>query len=168
MPLTANAKKRRSTVLAPLVATAMMLAAAAPTALACMCLEPPSPTQALEQADAVFSGRCVEVEPVQLETPYGKLPKVRAVLEVKAVWKGLGVGAGEETGDAMEPRTIEVWTGSGGGDCGFAFEKGKTYLIYARVSSDAELTTDICTRSGEAELVARDVAALGDPMWTAD
>lgn len=37
-----------------------------------------------------------------------------------------------------------VYTGSGGGDCGYPFVVGTNYLVYAGVSSDGRLTTGIC------------------------
>jgi len=115
----------------------------------------------------VFSGRCVKVERVEQETPYGKLPKLRAVLEVKAAWKGLE-GKPSANGEAMRPHTVEVWTGSGGGDCGFAFEESKSYLVYAHVGEDGAMSTDICTRSQETGLARGDLEALGAPEWAGD
>jgi len=155
-----NTKKR----LIVLAAAVALLAATAPVALACMCLEPPPPQEAMEKAGAVFSGRCVKVERVEQETPYGKLPKLRAVLEVKAAWKGLQ-GKPSADGEAMRPHTVEVWTGSGGGDCGFGFQEGKSYLVYAYVGEDGAMSTDICTRSQETGLARGDLEALGAPVW---
>ncbi len=42
----------------------------------------------------------------------------------------------------------EVGTGLGGGDCGYAFKVGETYLVYAhRNKEDGQLSTSICTRT---------------------
>jgi hypothetical protein len=37
-----------------------------------------------------------------------------------------------------------VYTGSGGGDCGYPFVVGTSYLVYAGVGSDGRLSTGIC------------------------
>ena len=43
---------------------------------------------------------------------------------------------------------VEVTTGLGGGDCGYHFQMGGTYLIYATKSkSDGRLRTSICSRT---------------------
>lgn len=153
------AKQSRAAVLSALLLVAGL--AAAPAARACMCLEPPPPAQAMEQAGAVFSGRCVKVERTERETAYGKLPQLRAVLEVKAAWKGLD-------GQTLRPRTVVVWTGGGGGDCGFGFEAGESYLVYAHQAEDGTLSTDICTRSRDSGRAAGDLEALGEPTWVAE
>lgn len=38
-----------------------------------------------------------------------------------------------------------VYTGSGGGDCGYPFVVGTSYLVYAGVGSDGRLSTSICS-----------------------
>jgi hypothetical protein len=38
-----------------------------------------------------------------------------------------------------------VFTGSGGGDCGYDFDTGKKYLVFADKSGTDELSTNICT-----------------------
>jgi hypothetical protein len=54
---------------------------------------------------------------------------------------------------------VEVATGRGGGDCGYAFERGRDYLVYA---SEAEgiLQTGICSRTARAERAAEDLSYL--------
>jgi len=65
----------------------------------------------------------------------------------------------------VEGPTAEVWTGMGGGDCGFEFQIGKSYLIYAGRTRDGRLHTSICSptrsasRAGDAIAYARQVAA---------
>jgi|GEM_PF-2342154 hypothetical protein len=46
-------------------------------------------------------------------------------------------------GEAREEVVIE--TGLGGGDCGFDFEKGSSYLVFAWKDDDGNLTTNICS-----------------------
>jgi hypothetical protein len=71
---------------------------------------------------------------------------------------------GEDAGERWEPRAfkfaveqtflglvgaeVEVRTGMGGGDCGYRFEKGETYLVYAYAYGVGKsLTTNICSRT---------------------
>ncbi|HEY7403202.1 MAG TPA: hypothetical protein VIB39_06750 [Candidatus Angelobacter sp.] len=48
------------------------------------------------------------------------------------------------------PADTRVETGLGGGDCGFPFEQGESYLVFAWKESDGALSTGIC--SGTAKL----------------
>ncbi len=45
--------------------------------------------------------------------------------------------------------TVRLATGFGGGDCGYAFETGQTYVVYARGEDDA-LESGICSLTGPA------------------
>lgn len=79
----------------------------------------------------------------------------KAVLfEVSQIWKG---GAESQ---------IIIHTGSGGGDCGFNFEKDKEYLVYAHPSTmygDKELLiTIICDRTNLLAQAQEDLAILGE------
>jgi hypothetical protein len=57
-------------------------------------------------------------------------------------------------------RTLQVVTGAGGGDCGFGFEVGERYLVYASRRESGELTTGICSRTNLLAKAAGDVAFL--------
>ena len=48
-------------------------------------------------------------------------------------------------------RFVSLSTGLGGGDCGFDFEVGKQYLVYAFKDDTGELSTNICTRTKRME-----------------
>ena len=43
--------------------------------------------------------------------------------------------------------TMDVWTGRGGGDCGYPFQRGETYVIYAHRASTDKLTAGTCSRT---------------------
>jgi hypothetical protein len=77
----------------------------------------------------------------------------RYTVEVEEVYKGI-----------RQEKTVEIFTGGGGGDCGVRFAVGSRYVIYARlqrtffvrtsgqqVEVNPFLTTDICTRTKEAD-----------------
>jgi len=106
----------------------------------------------------VFSGTVVTVEDAFRESEYGHIPNIRVVVELDRVWKGCEAVEGEE-----RPRRVDLVTGSGGGDCGYHFEAGKRYLVYAYEGSDGVLTTGTCSRTSNLEHAADDVAALGEP-----
>src|SRR5262245_59604866 len=100
--------------------------------------------QAVEEADAVFSGEVIEIIP-HLETKEVRF----AVLES---WKGV------ETAQV----TVESPIGESGGDrreCSFPFEVGKTYLVYASGKED-ELQTNTCFRTNRLKRVRQEVKIL--------
>lgn len=156
-----NAGPRRTPVAgAPATAAPVTLAVlvallwlAAPAALACSCMVPPPPLEALAQVDAVFTAVAERVERAEVDTGYGMLPRKRVELRLEAVWKGMPEGD-----------SVTVWTGLGGGDCGFAFEEGKSYLVYARRHDDGRLTTGLCDRTRPREGADEELDALGEPV----
>jgi len=59
---------------------------------------------------------------------------------------------------------FEVKTGLGGGDCGFDFETGESYLIYATRNDKGTLLTDMCSHTSLAEGAGPDGRILrGEP-----
>lgn len=143
---------RQLRIAAVAAAAVVSLLAAAPAAEACSCAPPGEPRAELEHADAVFSGRVVDVEPGEQEHGFRRLA-VRFALD--AVWKGLP--AGDE---------VIVQTAEQSAACGYSFEPGEQYLVYAYESESGELTTGLCTRNAALERAADDLAALGEPART--
>ncbi len=47
--------------------------------------------------------------------------------------------------------TLTIWTGIGGGDCGFPFKKNEKYIVYGYFDNkyQEKYDTDICTRTKE-------------------
>lgn len=121
------------------------------TAYACSCARPQSVEAQLSQSEAAFAGRVLEVK--EQRSLNGRLTKA-ALFEVSRIWKG-----GSES-------QIIIHTGSGGGDCGFNFEEGKEYLVYAHPSTmygDKELlVTIICDRTVGLDRAKEDLAVLGE------
>lgn len=140
-------------------------------AFACSCVMPPNVQDALKDADAVFSGTVVSVNLVNQNVPGGiystTAPSREVVLSVVAAWKG------------VSRPTVTIVTGMGGGDCGYSFTSGDTYLVYAYRSSPGspvfylgdfrieialgaqQFGTSICTRTAPIALAAADLAQLG-------
>ncbi len=124
----------------------------APRASACSCetvgADPPDYRHALQTTDAVFRGTVREVlEPRSLV--------VRVVLfDVDAVWAG------------PKAERVLVVTGAGGGDCGYSFEVGKTYVVWATRYDGwlpAELGTSTCSFTVPLESAKDQLAQLGKP-----
>jgi hypothetical protein len=53
---------------------------------------------------------------------------------------------------------MRIITTAGGGDCGYRFQKGKQYIVYATEDRDGQLRTSICTRTRPLDRAAEDVA----------
>ncbi|NHN34514.1 hypothetical protein [Paenibacillus agricola] len=121
------------------------------TVYGCSCAQPQTVEAELNRSEAVFAGRVLEVK--EQRNLNGSMTKA-ALFEVSHIWKG-----GSES-------QIIIHTGSGGGDCGFRFEEGKDYLVYAHPSTmygDKELLiTIICDRTNVLVQVQEDLAILGD------
>lgn len=100
-------------------------------AQACSCMVPLSVEDEMERLDAVFMGKVTKIKDIGL----GQQPK-RVFFDVSKVWKGENVNE------------IVVVTGNGAGDCGFHFEEGEEYIVYAHQSNSYSgarmLTTSIC------------------------
>jgi hypothetical protein len=123
-----------------LSAVAVILLAGARSASACTCAGAGPPCQAAWTTQDVFVGRVLSIADVEHRDD---APLVSRLVRVHATEMFLGRVTGE----------IELGTGRGGGDCGFSFAVGETYLIYAhRNSTTGRLSTGICTRTA---LVAR-------------
>src|SRR5688572_3430735 len=120
----------------------------------CSCLPKPSPTLARDASAAVFSGRVVALLDRRValpdSTPEGSprrdvesayvaktVRQLQVTIEVLEVWKG-----------DIAVRT-EVYTANECCVCGFPFELGKDYLIYAGRASRGHLAVSLCSRTRE-------------------
>jgi hypothetical protein len=56
----------------------------------------------------------------------------------------------------IQSSDIDVFTGHGGGDCGFGFQIGETYLVYA-YEHQGKISTGICTRTRLLSKAAEDM-----------
>lgn len=119
-------------------------------ALACSCELPEAGKSTQQQVSkakndskAVFSAtvRAITKEPQNYF--------VNVTLIVEDVWKG------------ELAKEVTLTTGSGGGDCGYPFEVGANYLIYAYSSQGEYLSTNICQRTNRLSAAAEDLKVLG-------
>jgi hypothetical protein len=100
-------------------------------------------TTARAESQAVFSGTVLEI----VHVPGNHYVTVK--FNVDMSWKGPGA---EE---------INIVTGSGGGDCGYHFDIGTTYLVYATGSRSGTLSTNICQRTHVLSNAENEVQILG-------
>lgn len=121
---------------------------ASPTAAyACSCVRPADAAAAARAARAFFIGRVERIRPAPA-TQFG--PQVTVTLSVERQWKG-NVG-----------RSVVVGSPEHTSACGFPFEAGRTYLVFAAQSDDGRLGVHLCSRSGLLSHSFRDAAALGE------
>ncbi len=107
---------------------------------ACSCGGPTSACEAFWGTPVVFLGTALDVHMKWSGFGDDKHSYVEehrsALFEVEEAFKGI----------RESERVVEVGTGMGGGDCGYDFESGKRYLVFAeRDPDDGRLWTGICS-----------------------
>ena len=108
---------------------------------ACECVGPVTTCLAAELATAVFVGQVIDITKRGVAVPDAP--------PAGANWRRVSFKVAESLrGDV--PEAVIVFTGSGGGDCGYDFSAGKSYLVYASKAPTGQLTTGICARTREA------------------
>ena len=125
---------------------------------ACSCVSGGPACQAFWNADAVFDATVVKVvSELRSTDPDNRFPlsRLAVTLEVRQSWKG------------VDTSTVEVVTNAGGGSCGFNFEVGHRYLVFAsRGGADPRPNVSTCSRTREYAGSSEDIAflsSLGSP-----
>lgn len=134
-----------------LMIAASLFIISAESAQACSCMRA-TPEQHFESANAVFSGRVINVITPRRNTqrPQFSFPQKRVMFEVSDVWKG------------QERRRLMVMTSDSSASCGFNFTEGESYLVYAS-RSDNRLTTSLCSGTKLLSQAQEDLSMLEDP-----
>ena len=150
-----------------------LLAAALEPVWACSCApksEPPC--QAAWNYSAVFTGTVIDIADPAPAPPQTVAPKAvgpliyypstkatptpltgpKRVVRMQIAEVLTGVDPGQ--------KEIEILTGMGGGDCGYSFQSGVDYIVYAYKNSEGRLETGICSRTRPLTQAAEDVAYL--------
>ena len=125
------------------IAVLATLAINLPEARTCSCLPPPAPAKAFAEADAVFTGKVVSFE----LTGDAFSPR-RAKFSVTKIWKG------------ERSAVSEILTANNSAACGYDFQVGENYVIYADKNNNEKLYTHICTRTKPARFAADDLKYL--------
>jgi hypothetical protein len=110
-----------------------------------------TPQKELRQCDAVFSGRPVRQRTVTVDYRLKGQPAERRrefTFEVDGVWKG------------AVPRRTAVLTMMTSAECGYDFDIGVPYIVYARVAQ-GRLHTTICDWTKPLHNAKKDLRALG-------
>ncbi len=133
-----------------LVITTSLLILNTNSAQACSCL-PTTPKQSLEGSSAVFSGRVIDVVEQtsdRAESSNSLDSGFKVTFEVSKVWKG------------KNERRVAVMTSDSSASCGYSFEEGKEYLVYAS-NQEAKLQTGLCSGTKLLSEAQPDLAVLG-------
>lgn len=132
-----------------LLGVAAMLFVTVYPAAACECWDPIAPTVALARADAVFRGQVIAISNATSVTP-GTAPDFAfTTFQVNTVWKGIGTSP-----------LLKITSTMSGITCGFGFQPGREYLVYAN-TVNGELFTSVCYRTTPIANAQADLAVLG-------
>jgi len=120
-----------------------------PSVNACTCASPGTPCEGYGRAAAVFVGTVTGRKETKSSKDEISLTPIAYKFAVEHSYLG------------VEGTEVEVFTGSGGGDCGYRFAAGKRYLVYA-YRSENKLATSICSRTKLYAQASEDLAFLGN------
>lgn len=111
-------------------------------AFACSCVPPRPIQEAYETSVAVFSGKVARIDADQ----FGRM----AIFYVDTTWKG------------VSKDTVKVLTAAQSSACGYKFEEGRSYIVYAYSGGeDSSLKTSSCSRTASAENALEHFMVLG-------
>jgi Tissue inhibitor of metalloproteinase len=116
------------------------------SAAACSCVMPAPPLESMASSAAVFEGTVTGVREPGGEAGY---QNIEVTLRIGRRFKGAAAD------------TVTVVTANSSAACGYGFEQGRTYLVYADDGGDGQLSASLCSRTARIEDAAEDLAALG-------
>lgn len=128
----------------------VFLNAAPATSYACSCAAPGPVEEELERSAAVFIGKVKAVVDQKADSEIqSSADPIAYIIKVDEIWKGI-----HET-------EVVVYSERHTASCGFTFEEGREYLIYASLSDD-KLHVSLCSRTTDLESADSDLAILGE------
>lgn len=130
-------------------------------AMACSCAGPGTPCEAYGSATAVFVGTVTGVRDTA-PVPGKSVSELRKEEDANGVdWDPMAYKFSvEQAYLGVAGAEIEIFTGRGGGDCGYRFQTGQRYLVYANRYKN-KLITGICMRTKSFSNATEDLAFLG-------
>jgi hypothetical protein len=132
----------------PIIALFAILLVRPSPVWACSCVLPDPPPIAFANTDAVFVGRVTQINnPTWPGIVASSADPVRVVFQVNDSWKGVAT------------TTVTVATAASGASCGYVFDVGKQYTVYA-YNDNGVWGTNMCTRTNEVANAAADLAYL--------
>ena len=132
---------------AVVVAAVVALLASAPRVDACSCITGAPICETFWKTSVVFAGEVLELR--DAPEPIGEVLSGRRVVTFRVEKSWRGEAAGE----------VQVRTGTGGGDCGYTFQRGVKYLVYAN-TREGRLYTGTCNRTKPLAEAGDDLAYL--------
>ena len=119
--------------------------------VACDCASAGPPCKAFRATPNMFTGRVTKISTIRVKLQNGdEYPQRLVLLQIERNYRG-------QEGKS----TVEIVTGDGGGDCGFSFQEGKLYLVYAFPHpATGKLYTGICQRTRLLSEAAEDLEYL--------
>ena len=120
-------------------------------ALACSCAAGMPLCESFWKTPVVFSGEALEIKKIPNHLGSEYPPDRLVTFRVHEAWRG-GVSG-----------VIEVHTGGGLGDCGFDFQAGRRYLVFAH-ESKSQLSTGICSPTKLLDEATADLAYIRQPF----
>ena len=122
------------------------------TANACSCGGGAAPCESYGTATAVFAGTVIS---------FREPERTKPVDPSEGDWAPRGYKFSvQQSYSGVAGAEIEVFTGRGGGDCGYQFKIGERYLVYA-FRDQEKLTTSICSSTKLFSKATEDLAFLG-------
>jgi 5-hydroxyisourate hydrolase-like protein (transthyretin family) len=142
--------KSLSRIWMPLVFSAAFITIVTVDAAACSCMfGGAAPCSEYWKTDTIFEGTVVGESKVKVVEGSFKFEKRLVRFDLVESFRG------------AQGAQLEVITGWGGGDCGYEFERGETYLVYAyRDEKDNRLYTSICSRTRPLADAAEDISFM--------
>ena len=100
----------------------------------------------MEKAEAVFAGLVTNIDKPAVMT--NTLDQNKITFNASRAWKGI------------DRNPVYVYSSGSSASCGYEFEEGKEYLVYAH-DEEGKLGTGLCTRTALLADATEDLAALG-------
>jgi len=140
---------RTMRILLLLVIITSMLTIETGPAYACSCAPPGPPDEELSNAAAVFTGKVISLaKPKGGFGPVSSADPIEVTFQVDKVWKG------------SVSQTTTITTARSGASCGYTFEKGSEYIVYAH-GQENNLSVSLCSRTQPLDTADDDLAQLG-------
>lgn len=115
---------------------------------ACDCAAAPDVLKHRDEHDAVFKGTVVSENKKKGKGIISSGGTYKITFDVSEVWRG------------KVTSSITVLSAFHEASCGFSFEEGKTYLVYAKLK-DSDLHVSLCSRTASIDMASEDLSLLG-------
>src|SRR5882757_8101077 len=122
----------------------------------CMCSTSGPPCHAAWKTSAVFFGTVVDLTRDSMKPDNRGTVQVNGFLGTHAIFE---VAEGF-IGMVGRGKSLEIRTGMGGGDCGYPFQRGESYVVYANENKDGVLVATTCSRTAPASKAQADLFYL--------